>query len=64
MPLHENILGMVKEAAGIHMFKECKDNAGKVKGKNEKCVNKVTFLFMEEIMLKLDTLSKEKWSFL
>jgi structural maintenance of chromosome 2 len=60
----QEILGMVEEAAGTRMFEERKDKAKKTMGKKEKRVDEITSLLTEEITPKLDTLRKEKRSFL
>lgn len=60
----QEILGMVEEAAGTRMFEERKDKAKKTMGKKEKKVQEITALLQEEITPKLDTLRKEKRSFI
>ena len=55
----KEILGMVKEAAGMCMFEEQKDKAKKTIGKKEKRVDETTALLTEEIAPKLDTLHAE-----
>lgn len=55
---------MVEEASGTRMFEDRKDKAKKTMGKKEKRVEQITELLTEEIGPKLDTLRKEKRSFL
>ena len=55
----QEILGMVKEAANMCMFEECKFQAQKMIQKKQMYVVQITSLLTKETMPKLDALWEE-----